>query len=68
MNAFDVIWAVIALPPILWEAYAIGSKVEGDTLSERTRVWLRTSTIPGRTVFLAAWVGLTVWYPIHILA
>lgn len=67
MNPFDVIWAILALPPIIWEAYAIGNKTDGDTLSERTRVWWRTSTVPGKSMFSFAWVGFSAWLLIHII-
>lgn len=67
MSVFTFIWLMILFPPAVWEAYAIRSKVEGDTLSERTRAWFHTHTRGGRLAFLLAWAALAIWFPIHIV-
>ena len=68
MSPFDVIWWIIALPPALWEVYAILNRVDGDTLSERTRVWWHVSTVPGKATFGLAWVGFAAWFLWHVVA
>ncbi|MEU3399493.1 hypothetical protein [Streptomyces filamentosus] len=62
----DAIWGALLLAGAAYEAYAIGNRLDGDTLSERLRVWLRTRTRTGRAVFLAAWTVLAIWFPLHI--
>ena len=50
------------------EGNAIVSETEGDTLSERTRVWFGTKSRAGRWGFLAALGLFASWYAVHILA
>ncbi|MDX3165809.1 hypothetical protein PV516_18665 [Streptomyces scabiei] len=66
MTASDVIWGGLLLAGAGYEAYAIANRLDGDTLSERLRVWLHTRTRTGRAVFLTAWLALAVWFPLHI--
>ncbi|MFD5878490.1 hypothetical protein [Streptomyces yangpuensis] len=66
MTVPDAIWAALLLAGAAYEAYAIANRVDGDTLSERLREWLRTRTRTGRAVFLTAWLALAVWFPLHI--
>lgn len=57
------------------EWYWIVNKTPGDTISERTRVWFRTTTKRGAFAFLATLALMVVvavifgiWYAAHILA
>ncbi|WP_435058533.1 hypothetical protein [Streptomyces sp. bgisy060] len=62
----DAIWGGLLLVGAGYEAYAIGNHLPGDTLSERLRAWLHTRTRTGRLVFVAGWLVLAVWFPLHI--
>lgn len=64
---FTVLWVILLLPPLLWEAYAIANKTEGDTLSERMRIWFRVHTTGGRVTFAVLWVGFACWFLIHLI-
>lgn len=47
---------------------ALDRRHDGSTLSECTRYIYRTEASPlGRKLFLASWLGLATWFPIHIL-
>ena len=43
------------------------SPTDGDTLSERLRVWFGTKTRVGRNVFVVAWLAFTAWFVPHIV-
>jgi hypothetical protein len=62
----DVIWGALLLAGAAYELFAIRNRLDGDTLSERLREWLRTRTRTGRAVFLTAWLALALWFPLHI--
>lgn len=62
----DVIWGALLLAGACYEIFAIGNRIDGDTLSERLREWLRTRTRTGRAVFVTAWIALAIWFPLHI--
>lgn len=49
------------------EGNAIANETEGDTLSEKTRQWMRTKTPAGRFGFLALLGTACTWYAVHIL-
>ncbi|MDH6462070.1 hypothetical protein M2302_002245 [Micromonospora sp. A200] len=68
------IWAgwllVVALSFALLEGLALAKKREGDTLSENTRVWLRTDRgwkSAGPLAFIVALVAFVVWFIPHIV-
>lgn len=63
----NLVWGAILGTGFAYEAYALLSKRDGDTLSERTREWFRTRTKPGRLVFSLAWCGFSIWFLLHIL-
>ncbi|PPS89441.1 hypothetical protein [Streptomyces sp. MH60] len=63
----NVGWGVLLGAAFAYEMYGVFNKVEGDTLSERTRDWFRTKSTPGKVVFTAAWLGLTAWFIPHII-
>ena len=63
----NYVWGSILGAGFLYEAYALFSKKGGDTLSERTRAWFKTSTKPGKVIFGLAWVGFSLWFLVHIL-
>jgi hypothetical protein len=62
----NIVWAVLLGSCALYEAYGIAAN-EGATLSDRLRVWFRTSTRSGKIVFTCTWLGLTVWFIPHII-
>lgn len=51
----------------LLEGNALLNEAEGDTLSEKTRQWMRTKTPAGRFGFLALLGTACTWYAVHIL-
>lgn len=64
----DLIWAALILAGAAFEAYALRARRHPDTLSETTRSLFRTRTSRyGRCLFLASWVGFTVWFAFHIM-
>ncbi|MEU6362134.1 hypothetical protein [Streptomyces albidoflavus] len=63
----DLGWGAILGTAFLYEMYGVLNKIDGDTLSERVRVWFHTSTRPGKAVFVVAWLGLTAWFIPHII-
>lgn len=63
----NLVWGGILGTAFVYEMYGVFNKVEGDTLSERTRDWFRTKSTPGKIVFTAAWLGLTAWFIPHIV-
>ena len=71
MNAFWLTWlGVIVVGFGVAEGHALTTKVQGDTLSERTRAWFKTSTPGGGWTFAGVWTALLVtwgWYLGHIL-
>ena len=50
------------------EGNAIVNETEGDTLSERTRVWFATKSRAGRWGFLGALGLFATWFAVHIIA
>lgn len=66
MTLPDLIWGALLLAGLTYEGYAIANRVDGDTLSERLRAWLRTPTRTGRALFLGTWLVLAIWFPLHI--
>lgn len=63
----NIVWALLLLSGLAYEGYALASKAEGDTLSERTRAFFRVHTKPGRAIFLVGWSAFAVWFGVHIL-
>lgn len=63
----NYVWGSLLGAGLLYEMWALISKREGDTLSERTRAWFRVSTRPGRIIFGVAWVSFAIWFLVHIL-
>lgn len=62
------------MPPRAWAATVVGlgvldywaSRQHTGTLSEAGRHYFRVEHPVGRTVFTAAWVGLSMWIVPHI--
>lgn len=48
------------------EGVAIKNDVQGDTLSEHLRLWFRTDTKKGRTVWLVVSGVFFAWFVTHI--
>lgn len=71
MNWMDWALALTLGPLFLAEIYAIGNKVPGDTISERTRVYFRIkkekASPIGVFLFLATLGTTTAWYAAHII-
>lgn len=61
------VWGTLLAAGLAYEAGALLSAAEGDTLSEVTRSVFQTHTTPGAAVFGAAWVGFAGWYLVHII-
>ena len=77
-SALAVIGLVTGQHDLMWigwialfgamEGNAIINETEGDTLSERTRVWFATKSRAGRWGFLASLGVGAAWYAVHIIA
>lgn len=67
METSDWVWGGLLAAGAVVEAVALRNGRQGDTLSERTRVWFRVRTPAGRAVFAVAWVSFAVWYLVHVL-
>lgn len=63
----NLTWGAILGTAFAYEMYGVFNKVDGDTLSERTRAWFHTKSTLGKIVFTASWLGLTVWFIPHII-
>ncbi|MGV9694115.1 hypothetical protein ACWDUX_34025 [Streptomyces sp. NPDC003444] len=61
------IWSALVGAGLLYEAYAIFNRPEGDTLSEKIRSLFHVRTKPGRAAFTALWSGFSVWFLFHII-
>ena len=61
------IWGTMLVIGLAFEAYAIWSKKQGDTLSEHTRRVFFVNTKAGRAVFTVFWAGFSVWFLLHIV-
>lgn len=67
MTTADVVWGGIIIAGAAFEAYTLGTKRQGDTLSETTRRTFRTRTSrAGRVVFGVTWAGFATWYLGHV--
>lgn len=64
----DALWLAWAALFAILEGNAIANETDGDTLSERLRLWFHTKTPAGRFGFAAVIVTLTAWLIPHILA
>lgn len=60
-------WVAILLTAAAYETYGIISKAEGDTLSERLRLWFHTDSLAGSVAFVVALLGFVLWFIPHIL-
>lgn len=68
MDLSDSIWGVITVAGVAFEAYALKNKIEGDTLSEKTRKVFRIhQSKAGRIVFGTGWLAFAGWFWGHIL-
>lgn len=63
----DALWVLWAGIFAVLEANAIANETDGDTLSERLRVWFRTKTPAGRVGFTVVVVALVAWLIPHII-
>lgn len=64
----DYVWGGLIAAGATYEAYALFSKRDGDTLSETTRRTFRTKTHrAGRWIFALAWSAFSAWYLGHVL-
>lgn len=67
MDSSDLVWGALLGAGVLFEGYALFSAKQGDTLSERTRVWARVHTKGGKALFVGLWVGFAAWFTGHIV-
>ena len=58
-----VLWGVLFA---IIEAIAVTNDKRSDTLSEHLRLWFRTDTKRGRTVWLVVSGGFMAWFVSHI--
>lgn len=63
----NVMWGGLLGAGLAYELWAVLFKIEGHTLSERTRAWFRIHTRTGKAVFVAGWLALTAWFVPHIV-
>lgn len=63
----DYVWSAVIGAGLIYEGYALVSKRDGDTLSERTRSWFKTRTIPGKIAFATTWIAFATWFLFHII-
>ncbi len=66
MSVYTALWLLWGLAFAVIEAVALLNDKKGDTLSEHFRLWFRTDTKIGRTV----WIGVSglffAWFGVHI--
>lgn len=69
MNTAWAIWAAVTLGSFaILETWALLSKREGDTLSERLREWLGIRPVrQWRLITSAALLGFLIWFGWHIV-
>ena len=63
----DVVWLAWLGAFAVIECYALVSRAQGDTLSERLRAWFRVKRPAGRFAFAATVVALAAWLIPHII-
>ena len=66
MTVWTALWIAWGLMFAVVEAAALVNDKRGDTLSEHLRLWFRTDTRPGRTVWLVVSGGFLTWFLLHI--
>lgn len=66
MTIFTWLWIGWLVAFAVIEAVALKNDLPEDTLSEHVRRWLSIHTQLGRTVFLIAFGGFTLWFAMHI--
>lgn len=66
MDLFTILWILWGAAFAVIEGVAIFNDKKSDTLSEHLRLWLRTDTRKGRTVWLAISGGFFAWFVTHI--
>ncbi|MEV6181364.1 hypothetical protein [Streptomyces sp. NPDC052015] len=67
MSGADWVWGGLLVAGAGFEAYALRTARQGDTLSETTRRVFRTRHPVGAAVFAVAWLGGSAWFLAHIL-
>lgn len=60
-------WGVVVAGLVLYDLHCAHNAVEGDSLSEVVRDYCRVHHPVGKTIFVAGWAALTVWFVPHIL-
>lgn len=63
---FTVLWILWGAAFAVIEAVALVRDARGDTLSEHFRLWFRTDTRKGRTVWMIVSGLFFAWFTVHI--
>ena len=66
MTGWSLAWLLWAAAFAVIETAAIRNDAQGDTLSEHVRLWFRTDTRLGRTVWLVVSGLFGAWFLVHI--
>ncbi len=67
MSVADVVWGGLLAVGAVVEVYALLNGRDGDTLSEKIRLWLGVRKQPGRAIFAAGWLVFSIWFLGHVL-
>ena len=67
MTVYTVLWLAWIVAFAVVEGFALRNDRKDDTLSEHLRLWFRTDTRPGRTVFLCVFGAFVAWFGVHII-
>ena len=66
MSVWTILWLLWGAAFAVIEGVALGNDTRGDTLSEHLRLWFRTDTHRGRTVWLITSGALFAVFIVHI--
>ena len=66
MSAWTVAWILWGVAFAVIEGRAVTNDKRDDTLSEHLRLWFRTDTRLGRTVWLIVSGAFLAWFLLHI--
>ncbi|WP_431993313.1 hypothetical protein [Streptomyces albogriseolus] len=61
MTTPDLIWANLLVLSLTYELLTVVDNEDGNTLSERVRVWFRVHARPGRAIFAVTGSSSTSW-------
>lgn len=67
-HLFTALWVLWILAFAVVEGVAVVNDAQGDTLSEHFRLWFRTDTKLGRSIWLWFSGGFVVWFVVPHIA